>query len=64
MWREVLGEKRMMGFRFLRQRPIGNFIVDFFCKDLKLIIEVDGYSHHIEEVAIKDQKREKKLIEM
>jgi len=31
MWREVLGEKQMMEYRFLRQRPIGNYIVDFFC---------------------------------
>lgn len=37
MWREVLGEKQMMEFRFLRQRSIGNYIVDFFCKELKLM---------------------------
>lgn len=54
----------MLEFRFLRQRPIGNFIVDFFCKELKLIIELDGYSHHIEEVAIKDQVRENDLKHM
>ncbi|SNS43271.1 Very-short-patch-repair endonuclease [Ekhidna lutea] len=64
MWREVLGEKQMMEYRFLRQRPIGNYIVDFFCKELKLIIEVDGYTHQFEEVAAKDQTREKELKEM
>ena len=32
--------------RFLRQRPIDHFIVDFFAPDLKLIIEIDGNSHY------------------
>jgi very-short-patch-repair endonuclease len=64
LWREVLCQKRMLEFRFLRQRPIGNYIVDFFCKELKLIIELDGYSHHIEEVAIKDKKRQNDLEKM
>jgi len=61
LWREVLCQKRMLGYRFLRQRPISNYIVDFFNKDFKLIIEVDGYSHHIEEVAKEDQIRERNL---
>lgn len=34
-----------MGVKFKRQRPILNFIVDFFCAELKLIIEIDGNSH-------------------
>ena len=36
-------------FRFLRQRPIDNFIVDFYCAELKLVIEVDGDSHFTNE---------------
>lgn len=44
MWK-VLLQKRKTGQRFLRQRPIDNFIVDFFCPELKLIIEIDGNSH-------------------
>ncbi|MCF7917650.1 DUF559 domain-containing protein [Candidatus Gracilibacteria bacterium] len=43
MW-EILSQKNM-GYRFLRQKPIHNFIVDFYCASLKLIIEVDGNSH-------------------
>ncbi|RZK00229.1 MAG: DUF559 domain-containing protein [Flavobacterium sp.] len=38
LWCELLRAKQL-GYSFLRQRSIGNFIVDFFCKDLKLIIE-------------------------
>jgi very-short-patch-repair endonuclease len=34
-----------MGVKFKRQRPILNFIVDFFCAEIKLIIEIDGNSH-------------------
>ncbi len=46
-----------MGYAFLRQRPVGNFIADFMCKELKLIIEVDGYSHNfkIEEDIARDK---------
>lgn len=61
LWNEVLCQKRMLGFRFLRQRPISNYIVDFFCKELALIIEVDGYSHHLEEVFHQDQIRGNQL---
>jgi very-short-patch-repair endonuclease len=35
----------MMGFKFNRQKPLGNYIVDFYCKQLRLIIEIDGSSH-------------------
>ena len=35
----------MMGFQFLRQRPIDKYIVDFACLKLKLIVEIDGDSH-------------------
>lgn len=44
LWKSVLSKKQT-GYRFLRQRPIDNFIVDFFCPELKLIIEIDGNSH-------------------
>ena len=39
------GYLRTFKFRILRQRPIDNFIVDFFCAQLRLVIEVDGESH-------------------
>ena len=44
IWKAVLSRKQT-GERFLRQRSIDNFIVDFFAPDLKLIIEIDGSSH-------------------
>ena len=49
LWREVLRAGQMKGFGFLRQRPVKNYIADFMCKELKLIIEVDGYSHQVKD---------------
>ncbi len=41
-----LRRKQFLGYDFDRQRVIGNYIVDFYCKKLKLVIELDGYSHN------------------
>lgn len=49
----------MHGYQFFRQKPIANFIVDFFSKELKLIIEIEGHSH--EGKFLKDEVRQKKL---
>lgn len=43
LWREIKGKK--LGYQFLRQRPIGNYIVDFYCSKLNLVVEIDGVSH-------------------
>jgi len=37
--------KQLDGFRFRRQQPIGPYIVDFFCPEARLIVEVDGGQH-------------------
>lgn len=46
LWNELKGKQ--LGFQFSRQIPIHNFIVDFYCKDLILALEIDGSSHHPE----------------
>ena len=48
--------------RFLRQKVIGNYIADFYCRQTRLIIELDGSQHYTEEGAVKDAFRTK-LIE-
>lgn len=58
LWQEYL---RSFKFRVLRQRPINNFIVDFYCAALKLVIEVDGDSHFTEQGKIYDEERSKIL---
>ena len=57
LWNELKNGK-MMGYDFDRQKPIGNHIVDFFCKDLQLAIEVDGITHLDEKVMLKDEIRQ------
>jgi very-short-patch-repair endonuclease len=54
LWCEILRNKHLMGYSFLRQRPIGKYIADFFCKDLLLVLETDGYTHTLEETHLKD----------
>jgi len=61
IWNDLLRKKQCMGYKFLRQRPILNYIVDFMCPELKLIIEIDGYSHHFEEVYENDIVRQEKI---
>jgi len=56
-----LRRKQMYGYDFHRQKPIDEYIVDFFCRDLMLAIEVDGYSHEFLEVYNKDVIKEKRL---
>ena len=45
LWNYLKG-KQLKGFDFHRQKPIGNYIVDFFCNELNLAIEIDGESHY------------------
>jgi very-short-patch-repair endonuclease len=44
LWKK-LRNKQVKGYRFRRQHPIGEFVVDFFCYEAKLIIELDGEAH-------------------
>jgi very-short-patch-repair endonuclease len=44
LW-SVLRSKRLLGMKFRRQHPIGRYIVDFYCHQALLVIEVDGSSH-------------------
>ncbi len=48
IWHEVLSRKQLQ-YRFLRQKPIGNYIVDFYCSTVQLVIEIDGDSHAFQE---------------
>ena len=45
LWKHLKG-KQMCGYDFHRQKPIDNYIVDFFCRELMLAIEIDGQSHN------------------
>jgi very-short-patch-repair endonuclease len=62
IWKALLSRKQLKGYRFLRQRPIDHFIVDFFCPELLLIVEIDGNSHYRK--AEYDAYRQQKLIDL
>lgn len=52
-----LKNKNFLGFKFRRQHPIHIYIVDFYCHELKLIIEIDGEYHNTETQLQKDSER-------
>ena len=58
LWNQ-LKQRKMLGYSFLRQRPVHKYILDFYCPRLKLVIEIDGESHHNK--FCRDQTREHDL---
>ncbi len=62
LWDELKENK--LGVHFRRQHPIGKFIVDFYCHQLSLVIELDGGIHLKPNVAEKDEGREYELKRM
>ena len=63
LWSRLKGKNRM-GYDFHRQKPIDNFILDFFCNELMLGIEYDGYSHTIDHVHAQDILKNEKMTEL
>jgi very-short-patch-repair endonuclease len=61
LWKYVLRASQLKGFQFRRQRPVLKYIADFMCKELMLIIEVDGITHHWDGALEKDDIRQKAL---
>jgi 5-methyltetrahydrofolate--homocysteine methyltransferase len=58
LWSRIK-EKRCGGYRFRRQQIIEGFVVDFFCAERNLSIEVDGAIHDTEEQKKRDERRRK-----
>ena len=57
LWARIR-KKQIKGIQFLRQRPIGNYIVDFYAPDIQLVIEVDGGQHFSEDGREYDRQRD------
>jgi very-short-patch-repair endonuclease len=62
LWKYLKG-RQMKGYDFHRQKPIDEYIVDFFCPKLMLAIELDGYSHLLEGYQQKDRRKEYELMQ-
>ncbi|MFA7262269.1 MAG: DUF559 domain-containing protein [Caulobacter sp.] len=60
LWRQ-LRARRLEGLRFRRQHPLGPFILDFFCAEAKLAVEVDGANHHVGDRPKQDAYRDRWL---
>jgi len=63
LW-NAIKNRQMLGYDFDRQRPIKNYIVDFYCKDLQLALEVDGLTHASEIAVWKDEIRQREIEEL
>ncbi len=60
LWTRLRG-KQLKDLQFYRQKPIGDYIVDFYCPKAKLAIELDGGQHYTEEGKEKDRVRDEYL---
>ena len=57
LWARI-NKRQIKGYRFCRQKPLGAFIVDFYCQKAKLVIEVDGGIHLSKTVHKDDQNKD------
>ena len=62
MWEFLKGNQ--LDFRFRRQHPLLFYIADFYCNQLKLVIEIDGSIHNKEDVKINDARRQSEIEEL
>ncbi len=61
LWNKIR-KRQIKGYLFTRQKPIGKYLVDFYCHKLKLVIEVDGDLHYLtEDDLVKDMQRDQYL---
>jgi very-short-patch-repair endonuclease len=59
-----LRKRQLKNCQFYRQRIICNYIVDFYCPDAKLVIEIDGGQHYTDEGLAKDAMRDRHLADL
>lgn len=60
LW-EMLRGRNLNGLKFRRQHPLKNYIADFYCHELRLVIELDGKIHELQHIREKDLKREEAM---
>ncbi len=62
LWQRL--KNSQLGFKFRRQSGFGKYIVDFYCPEVNLVIEIDGLTHYEEHIYDKDVVREKFLVNL
>ena len=60
LWKRLKGKQRL-GYDFHRQKPIDNFILDFFCPELMLGVELDGINHMFDAVQERDELKTQRM---
>jgi very-short-patch-repair endonuclease len=63
LWQKLRAAS-VMNYTFNRQKPLNRYIVDFYCKPLNLVIEIEGSYHYEQEQMIMDKERQQVLEEM
>lgn len=62
LWQKLKG-KQVLGYDFHRQKPIGYYVVDFFCPKLMLAVELDGSVHETDYAMIRDECRQDSIMD-
>jgi cyclase len=62
LWKHI--HNKLLGHKFRNQHAIYKYVVDFYCHELKLFIEVDGSIHTLTEIALNDKDREYNLLSL
>ncbi len=57
LW-QVLKGRQLAGLKFRRQHPIGPYVLDFYCPEAKLAVEVDGLGHFDPDQSVRDRQRD------
>lgn len=63
LWQRLRG-RRLQGLHFRRQHPMLGYILDFYCADRRLAVEVDGKGHGADEQIEHDKRRDARLVEV
>jgi very-short-patch-repair endonuclease len=61
LWKQL--QNKAFGVEFHRQVPMLDYIVDFYCHELMLVIEIDGLTHQFKDAELKDETRQKRIEE-
>ncbi|MBI3587436.1 MAG: DUF559 domain-containing protein [Ignavibacteriales bacterium] len=60
LWLKLKG-KQLRGYKFRRQQGVGQYIVDFYCPEYQLAVEIDGVTHLIREDLERDRRRQTEI---
>jgi len=62
LWQKLKG-KQVLSYDFHRQKPIGYYVVDFFCPKLMLAVELDGSVHETDYAILRDERRQDSIMD-